>query len=243
MKHVHERGMAHRDLKMENILLDENFTIKIADFGTAKAVDLEGKLKTHIGTPGYMAPEVGLGKPYNAFQADVFSLGCVLFMILTRIPVTEGKCVKTDPVFKHIYNGRPDLFWEDRIKISSRYRSTFTAPSDLKDLISGMLCYDPERRLTLDQVIAHPYMDGKTASQSQLCRFFSKRLAASNPDQEKARLKMIAPKGKVYMGSETNEQENNDTEVIQNLGDFERSGKKFDVLYSELHPVMLMQQL
>lgn len=67
MKHVHERGMAHRDLKMENILLDENFTIKIADFGTAKAVDVEGNLKTHIGTPGYMAPEVGFGKPYNAF--------------------------------------------------------------------------------------------------------------------------------------------------------------------------------
>lgn len=164
-------------------------------------------------------------------------------MILTRIPVTEGKCVKSDPVFKHIYNGRPDLFWEDRIKISSRYRSTFTAPQDLKDLISGMLCYDPERRLTLDQVIAHPYMDGKTASQSQLCRFFSKRLGASNPEQEKARLKMVAPKGKVYMGGDSQEAEVVDTAAFESLGDFESSAKKFNVLYSEVHPVQLMSNL
>lgn len=75
---------------MENILLDENFQIKIADFGTAKAADSNGCLKTIIGTPSYMAPEVAEGKPYNAFAADVFSLGCVLFMLLTRIPVTEG---------------------------------------------------------------------------------------------------------------------------------------------------------
>lgn len=144
-----------------------------------------------------MAPEVASGKAYNAFAADVFSLGCVLFMILTRIPVTEGKCVKSDPVFKHIYNGRPDLFWEDRIKISSRYRSVFTAEPALRDLISGMLCYDPDRRLTLQQVIDHAYMQGKSASQSQVCRFFSKRLAGSNPEQEKVRQKMVEPKSKV----------------------------------------------
>lgn len=113
-----------------------------------------------------MAPEVASGRAYNAFAADVFSLGCVLFMILTRIPVTEGKCIKSDPVFKHYYNGRPDLFWEDRIKISSRYRSTFTASQELRDLINGMLCFDPERRFTLQQVIDSPYMVGKAASQS-----------------------------------------------------------------------------
>jgi len=128
-----------------------------------------------------MAPEVSSGK-YNAFAADVFSLGCVLFMILTRIPVTEGKCIKSDAVFKHLYNARPDLFWEDRIKISSRYRSVFTAPADLRDLITGMLCFDPAKRLTMEQVMDHEYLKGKTASQSQLCRFFSKRLAGSNPE-------------------------------------------------------------
>lgn len=240
IKHVHDKNMAHRDLKMENILLDENFVIKVADFGTAKAADDEGNLKTHIGTPGYMAPEVASGK-YNAFAADVFSLGCVLFMILTRIPVTEGKCIKTDGVFKHLYNGRPDLYWEDRIKISSRYRSVFTAPSDLRDLISGMLCYDPERRLTMQQVMDHDYLKGKTASQSQLSRFFSKRLAGSNPEQEKIRQKMLAPKSKVYMSGDSGAQIEDMAVVLESLDEHETTAKKFNVLYSEAHPVLLMQ--
>jgi len=92
--------------------------------------------------------------------------------------------------------------------------------------------------------VDHEYLQGKTASQSQLCRFFSKRLAASNPEQEKTRLKMVAPKGKVFMSNEEQTEKMPDpTVILEEMGDFEKSGKKMDVLYSEAHPTILMKVL
>ena len=100
--YVHSQGMAHRDLKLENVLLDENFGIKIADFGTAGFFSKRGNLRTCIGTPGYMAPEVSSGKKYKGVEADIFSLGCILFMLNTRMPVTEGDCTPDDSVYRHL---------------------------------------------------------------------------------------------------------------------------------------------
>jgi serine/threonine protein kinase len=102
--YVHSKGIAHRDLKLENVLLDENFNIKIADFGTAGFFSKRGNLRTLIGTPGYMAPEISTGKKYKGVEADIFSLGCILFMLNTRMPVTEGNCDAEDPVYTHLWN-------------------------------------------------------------------------------------------------------------------------------------------
>jgi calcium/calmodulin-dependent protein kinase I len=82
---AHMRGVCHRDLKPENILLAsqrDDTTIKIADLGFAKVT--HGKndlLTTPCGTPGYVAPEVISGKPYNA-SCDVWSLGVILYILL-----------------------------------------------------------------------------------------------------------------------------------------------------------------
>jgi len=85
-------------------------------------VDRNNQLKTTTGTAGYMAPEVAAGGNYNAFQADIFSLGSVLFMLATRMPVTEGDCTAKDSVFKYMMDGRVDKFWKNREKIAQRYQ-------------------------------------------------------------------------------------------------------------------------
>lgn len=81
IKYMHSRNVVHRDLKIENILYDEQMNIKVADFGfsTYKSIN---KLKSYRGTMTYMAPEIKQGKQYDGRQADVFSAGVILFIIV-----------------------------------------------------------------------------------------------------------------------------------------------------------------
>ena len=87
-------GVAHRDLKPQNLLLDMNYNLKIADMGLAGPIQGRtgsGYLKTQVGTKGYMAPELVLGSPYEGKSVDVFSAGIILFNMVTRgIPFQEA---------------------------------------------------------------------------------------------------------------------------------------------------------
>lgn len=172
-------------MKLENILLDEHFRVKIADFGTSKMVDRYGKLQTYIGTPGYMAPEVVKGgHKYKAYAADMFSLGCILFMLCTRMPVTEGECTKDDSVYKYVAKRRPDHFWKNRHQFAKRYRVKIELSDNLTSLIDDLICFDPDNRLTLTQVIGHPWMQEEFDSATVLANQFSQRLTSINPQRE-----------------------------------------------------------
>ena len=96
-------GICHRDLKLDNLLLDENFNLKVADFGYAKLME-GANLRGFAGTIGiciiinhlgYVAPEVIAGIPYNGTKADIFSAGVILcILILGEIP--DSKILKND---------------------------------------------------------------------------------------------------------------------------------------------------
>ena len=90
--YIHEKAVIHRDLKTANILIDDQNdldTVKIIDFGLAAPVqgrDGSGYLKTALGTFGYMAPEIHLGRKYKGEQVDVFALGVILFVMFSKHP-------------------------------------------------------------------------------------------------------------------------------------------------------------
>lgn len=87
INHIHNLGYAHLDIKLENILLDEFFNIKVADMGSSVQVsDNYGFTNRRRGTIRYMAPEVvalKAGEEFNALAADVYSLGITIFLMLT----------------------------------------------------------------------------------------------------------------------------------------------------------------
>ena len=79
LEYIHGRKVLHRDIKVSNIFLTGNNTVKLGDFGISKVLDATyDQAQTVVGTPYYMSPEVCENKPYTQ-KSDVWSLGCVLY--------------------------------------------------------------------------------------------------------------------------------------------------------------------
>lgn len=91
MSYMQSKGVAHRDLKLENILVDNELNIKIADFGFATFKNVN-QLESYSGTMTYMAPEIKESKQYDGKKTDMFSIGVILFVMVQGIfPFKEAK--------------------------------------------------------------------------------------------------------------------------------------------------------
>jgi serine/threonine protein kinase len=168
LKYMHTAGICHRDLKPENIMLDSNFNIKIADFGFAAPTigkDKSGQLHTLLGTQSYMAPEIHLERPYSGQSVDLFACAIILFIMLTqRPPFNEAH--PNDPHYKMLAAGRKDMFWKAHMDADPDQAGLFK--DDFMDLFTKMTMLNPKHRLTIDQIIAHPWMKGPTATQAEI---------------------------------------------------------------------------
>ncbi|KAF8190055.1 kinase-like domain-containing protein [Pholiota molesta] len=150
MSYIHSQGVCHRDLKPENILLDAAGTLKISDFGLSAVFRLKDSGKTRMlsekcGSLPYVAPELNSDAPYNAEPIDVWGVGVILYTLLCgNTPWDEPTA--SSPEFCRYVNGT--IFAE---------RPWSRIPSEPLSLIKGMLTLDPAKRLTLDDVAAHPW--------------------------------------------------------------------------------------
>merc|ERR1712045_416165 len=109
VEYMHNLRVVHRDLKLENILIDDNMNLKVADFGFAccKSIDT---LNSYRGTMTYMAPEIKEGKQYKGTQVDMFSIGVILFIIVQGIsPFKEAR--KEEFFYNLILKGELDTYW------------------------------------------------------------------------------------------------------------------------------------
>lgn len=158
IKVLHSKKIAHCDIKPENVLIDNDFNIKLIDFGYSSLSGDENNNETRNmiyvfqSTDIYGSPEAKKSDENNGYDPikhDLFSLGIFLFVIvLGCFPYTEYSLL--DRRYFCIVNDDFDTFWKSFNK--------FTVSCNFKDLINKLICYDPNKRLSVSEILEHPWM-------------------------------------------------------------------------------------
>lgn len=150
IQHIHARNIVHRDLKLDNLMLDASGVLKIVDFGCADQVESdEPSLSKVLGTPGYMAPEIIKNQLYGK-RVDLWSAGVIIYSLLCGYPPFHHDYVdELDRLFRIICSGFyifDSPYWDN-------------ISTDAKDLIKHLLVVNPEFRYTATQALKHPWFN------------------------------------------------------------------------------------
>jgi serine/threonine protein kinase len=149
-------GVAHRDLKLQNVMFDKEYQLKVADFGLATrtaSMDTKGYQTEKCGTHLYMAPEIQEGRKYKGWQVDLFALGVMLFNMYACESAFD-KATRNDRLYKLFTQQRINEFWE--IKEKTKKKGYFSP--EFKDLVTNLLQYNPDLRLSYTDIIGHAWM-------------------------------------------------------------------------------------
>ena len=142
IKHIHDNGIIHRDIKLDNILLDLDNNIKICDFGVSRKINIGEILFEQCGTPAYIAPEILINKGYEGFGVDIWSAGVVLYAMLSGTVPFKGNNLKE----------LHDLI------INGKYKEVKGISNEAEDLLRKILEVDPNLRIKTEEILNHPWL-------------------------------------------------------------------------------------
>uniref|UniRef100_A0A1I7VWH2 CMGC/CDK/CDC2 protein kinase n=1 Tax=Loa loa TaxID=7209 RepID=A0A1I7VWH2_LOALO len=171
----HQRRVMHRDLKPQNLLVDANGILKLADFGLARTIGIPLRAYTHeqVVTLWYRAPEILLGAECYTLGVDVWSIGCIFAEMATKLPLFEGdsEIAQIFSIFSILSTPTEEIWpgvtllpdyqeefpqWKHCIldKVLGKYMDS----NDL-DILKAMITYDPARRISAKQLLMNPYFE------------------------------------------------------------------------------------
>ena len=143
LQYIHSKKIIHRDIKLDNILIDLNNNIKLCDFGVGKIYNnINDKFTDQCGTPAYIAPEILLNKSYNGPPVDIWSSGVVLYAMLSgTVPFKSNN-------IKDLHN----------IIINGSYKKIDFVSNDANNLIQKLLQVNPQKRISIQEILNHPWI-------------------------------------------------------------------------------------
>ncbi|KAM7412610.1 hypothetical protein PAMA_020133 [Pampus argenteus] len=141
--YCHQKNIVHRDLKAENLLLDANSNIKIADFGFSNEFTAGSKLDTFCGSPPYAAPELFQGKKYDGPEVDIWSLGVILYTLVSGSLPFDGQNLKE---------------LRERV-LRGKYRVPFYMSTDCEGILRRFLVLNPAKRCSLEQIMKDKWLN------------------------------------------------------------------------------------
>uniref|UniRef100_A0A674N6Z5 non-specific serine/threonine protein kinase n=1 Tax=Takifugu rubripes TaxID=31033 RepID=A0A674N6Z5_TAKRU len=141
--YCHQKNIVHRDLKAENLLLDADSNIKIADFGFSNEFSVGSKLDTFCGSPPYAAPELFQGKKYDGPEVDIWSLGVILYTLVSGSLPFDGQNLKE---------------LRERV-LRGKYRIPFYMSTDCEGILRRFLVLNPAKRCSLEQIMKDKWIN------------------------------------------------------------------------------------
>ncbi|XP_034404026.1 MAP/microtubule affinity-regulating kinase 4-like isoform X1 [Cyclopterus lumpus] len=141
--YCHLKNIVHRDLKAENLLLDADANIKIADFGFSNEFTAGSKLDTFCGSPPYAAPELFQGKKYDGPEVDIWSLGVILYTLVSGSLPFDGQNLKE---------------LRERV-LRGKYRVPFYMSTDCEGILRRFLVLNPAKRSSLEQIMIDKWIN------------------------------------------------------------------------------------
>ena len=178
IKHLHSKGFVHRDIKTENLLLNSEFNLLIADFGhcsqlkngSAEMDSIDSNWRG-IGTAKFNPPEANSKIIRDSPAVDIFMAGVVLFiMLFGEAPFKKG-AVNDDTHYKFFFEGNQKRFWTSHSQITRGLGS-----ESFIDLINSMFIVEPSQRITITEIEAHPWCKGTIPTKESISLEMHNRL-------------------------------------------------------------------